>query len=295
MPSETNTCIITGASGFVGGRLTRHLRANGWRVVEWTRSPAPGNDAVPFRLGQDLEPKLLNGSRALVHCAYDFAPRKWQDLAAINVAGSGKLFQAARAAGVERIIFISSLSAFPGCRSLYGKAKLEIENLAQSSGAWTIRPGLIYGDHPGGMFGRLIRQIASSRYVPILSGGAQTQYLLHEEDLGNLVLGLVEGRVAAIAEPVSAAHEQGLELKAILHQIAEALGKRVSFVPIPWQCVWLGLKTLELVEVRTNFKSDSLISIVYQNPKPSFALLQSLGFHCRPFRAEELTFVPAAY
>src|SRR5205085_10990430 len=141
----------------------------------------------------------------------------------------------------------------------------------------TIRPGLIYGEHPGGMFSRLIRQVASSRFVPILSGGAQTQYLLHEEDLGNLLLGLLEGRVAAIAEPISAAHEQGLELKAILHQIAEALGKRVSFVPIPWQCAWLGLKTLELVGFRTNFKSDSLISIVYQNPKPSFALLTSPG------------------
>ena len=282
MGAETKSCIITGAGGFVGSGLARLLRANGWRVSEWTRSPAR-KEAVPFRLGQNVDPASLKGASALVHCAYDFGPRKWQEIAAINVAGSGKLFQAAREAGVGRVAFISSLSAFEGCRSLYGRAKLEIEKLARSSGAWTIRPGLVYGEPPGGMFGRLVGQVANSRLVPIISGGAQTQYLLHQDDLGQLVLGMIEGRVPAVTEPISAAHEQGLELREILRQIAQALGKRISFVPVPWQAAWLGLKTIELVGIRTHFKSDSLISIVYQNPKPSFALLKSLGFQCRGF------------
>ncbi len=283
MAPGTKICVLTGANGFVGSRLGRHLERGGWRVVAWTRQPAPGTDAVAFRLGQEVDPGLLKGARALVHCAYDFGPRRWEDIAATNVAGSRKLLEAAHRAGVESLAFISSLSAFPGCRSLYGKAKLEIESTAQSLGAYVIRPGLVYSDKPGGMFGRLVRQVRSSRFIPIMWGGRQVQYLLHDEDLGNLVQGCLDGRFAKTAEPVTIAHEQGWELKEILNRIAQALGKRVSFVPVPWQCVWLALKSLELAGAQTRFRSDSLISMVYQNPCPAFASADWLGFECRPF------------
>jgi len=284
MPTETKVCMLTGAHGFVGSRLKRYLEREGWRVIAWTRQPEPGSGAVAFHLGQEVDPGLLKGAHALVHCAYDFGPRRWEDIAAVNVTGWQKLLEAARTAGVGSVILISSLSAFAGCRSLYGKAKLEIESFAQSMGASVIRPGLVYSDNPGGMFGRLVRQVRGSRFIPIMWGGKQVQYLLHDEDLGKLVHACLEGRLPKAAEPITIAHEQGWELKEILRQIAQALGKRVSFVPVPWQGVWLALKSLELAGVRTNFRSDSLISMVYQNPRPEFASTKSLGFACRPFK-----------
>ena len=219
-----------------------------------------------------------------MHCAYDFGPRRWEEIAAVNVAGSQKLLETARKAGVGSVIHISTVSAFPGCRSLYGKAKLEIESFAQSVGAYVIRPGLVYSDNPGGMFGRLVGQVRASRFIPIIWGGTQTQYLVHDEDLGKLVQACLDGRLPKKAEPLTIAHEQGWELKEILSQLAQALGKRVTFVPVPWQCVWLALKSLELAGVRTNFRSDSLISMVYQNPHPDLASLKPLGFECRPFK-----------
>ena len=190
MASESKVCVLTGAHGFVGSRLKGRLEREGWRVIAWTRQPEPGSGAVAFRLGQDVDPSLLKGARALVHCAYDFGPRSWADIAAINVTGSQKLLEAARKAGVGSVVFISTLSAFAGCRSLYGKAKMEIESFAQSMGAVVIRPGLVYSDNPGGMFGRLVRQVRGSRFIPIMWGGKQVQYLLHDEDLGSLVAGL---------------------------------------------------------------------------------------------------------
>lgn len=283
MALETKTCVLTGSHGFVGSRLTRHLERGGWRVVAWTRQPAPGSGAVAFHLGQEIDPSLLKGAHALVHCAYDFDPRRWEDITAINVVGSRKLLEAARQAGVESVVFISTLSAFAGCRSLYGKAKLEIESTARALGAYVIRPGLVYGDNPGGMFGRLVEQVRSSRFIPVIRGGKQVQFLLHDEDLGNLVQRCLDGRLPKPAGPITIAHEQGWELKTILGQIAQALGKRISFVPAPWQCVWLALKSLELAGVQTRFRSDSLISMVYQNPRPTFASPESLGFKCRPF------------
>jgi nucleoside-diphosphate-sugar epimerase len=284
MALETKNCVLTGARGFVGSRLKRFLERAGWRVIAWTRQPEPGSDAVAFRLGQEVAPGLLQGADALVHCAYDFGPRRWEDIAAVNVTGSQKLLDAACRAGVESVVLISTLSAFPGCRSLYGKAKLEIESVAQAIGAHVLRPGLVYSDNPGGMFGRLVGQVRGSRFIPIIWGGRQVQYLLHDEDLAKLVQACLAGRLPKPAEPITIAHEQGWELQDILSQIAQALGKGVTFVPVPWPGVWLALKSLELAGVRTNFRSDSLISLVFQNPHPVFASLKPLGIACRPFK-----------
>jgi nucleoside-diphosphate-sugar epimerase len=252
--------------------------------VPWTRQPEPGSDAVAFRLGQEVDPGLLKGADALVHCAYDFGPRSWEDIAAVNVTGSQRLLDAACQAGVGTVVLISSLSAFSGCRSLYGKAKLQIEDAAQAIGANVIRPGLVYSDNPGGMFGRLVGQVRGASFIPVMLGGVQVQYLLHDEDLGRLVQACLDGRVPNGAKIITIAHEQGWELREILSQIADALDKRVTFVPVPWQFVWLGLKSLELAGVRTGFRSDSLISMVYQNPQPAFSSLTPLGIKCRPFK-----------
>jgi nucleoside-diphosphate-sugar epimerase len=281
--SQLKTCAITGAGGFVGGRLTAHLQRRGWRIIEWTRQPAPGSDGVPFQLGQTVDPRSLTGVGALVHCAYDFAPSRWKDIETINITGSERLFNAARAAGVAKIVCISSLSAFAGCRSLYGKAKLRIEDLAENLGAFVIRPGLVYGDIPGGMFGRLVGQARSSRFVPLLSGCAQTQYLIHDEDLAELVCRCLNGQVSPAAGPIAAAHPQAWQLREILARIAQALGSRISFVRVPWRLVWTALKMLETIGLPARFRSDSLIGMVYQDPNPSFAVLASLGVQCRPF------------
>jgi len=284
MAAETKSCILTGARGFVGSRLKGHLERAGWRVIPWARQPEPGSGAVAFQLGQEIDPRLLEGAQALVHCAYDFAPRRWKDIAEINVSGSQKLLAAARDAAVKSVMFISSISAFPGCRSLYGRAKTKIEGIARSNGAFVIRPGLVYGDSPGGMFGRLVQQVRGARFVPVIWGGRQAQYLVHDEDLGRVVEGCLTGQVPASAEPITVAHEQGWELKEILAQIARALGQHVTFLPVPWPLAWLGLNGLELAGARLGIRSDSLIGMVYQNPYPSFALVKSLGFQCRPFQ-----------
>ena len=266
MTAEAKTCAVTGSNGFVGSCLARHLQAQGWRVVPWTRQAATTADAVHFRLGQEVDPALFKGVHALVHCAYDFAPLRWDDIHAVNVVGSQKLLEAAHKAGVERVVLISSLSAFAGCRSLYGKAKLEIERHALSAGAFVIRPGLVYGNQPGGMFGRLARQVRRSRLVPVLWGGNQVQYLVHEEDLANLLQGILSGHVVRGTAPICAAHGEGWQLKDILARLASALGRRVTFVPVPWQALWLVLKALELARLPAAFRSDSLISIDLPGP-----------------------------
>ena len=281
---RSKVCVLTGAGGFIGSRLKHYLERAGWRVIPWTRQPEPGSGGVAFRLGQDVDPQQFEGVTALVHGAYDFGPRRWEDIVATNVAGSQKVLEAARKAGVRSVVFISSISAFPGSRSLYGKGKMAVEEFARSMQAHVIRPGLVYSDKPGAIFGRLVSQVRGSRFLPIVWGGNQTQYMLHDEDLGRVVQGLLEDRISGRAEPLTLAHPHGCELKDILTQIAQALGRRITFVPVTWQCVWVVLKSLDLAGAQFRFPSDSLTSMVFQNEHPAFASAATLGFELRPFK-----------
>ncbi len=276
-------CAITGSNGYVGSCLKKHFAANGWEVLELTRQLKPSAHAVKFQLGEDISPAALAGAAALVHCAYDFKPLREDEIRSVNVAGTQKLFQAARTAGVEKIICISSISAFDGCRSLYGKAKLEIEKIARDHGAQVIRPGLVYGCGPGGMFGKLTQQIRKSSVIPLIGDGSQIQFLVHEADLSAFIERCARGEVKISPAILTAANAQPWPFKKLLQEIARGQNKKVSFIPLPWRLVWLGLKSAEVCGLKLNFRSDSLVSLMYQNPAPDFSPNAAAGLVCRPF------------
>ncbi len=286
--SQKPICAITGSNGYVGGCLRAFLAAQGWDILDLTRQPKPGTRGVPFQLGSDVAPAALAGVSALIHCAYDFKPLSWAEIQAVNVRGTQKLLQAARAAGVPQIVCISSISAYDECRSLYGKAKLVIEQMALDQGALVIRPGLVYGPGPGGMFGKLIAQVRKAAIIPLIGDGSQIQFLVHHADLSAFV---AQTLTAAPVAPrrLTAAHPQPWPFKQLLQEIARALSKKVTFVPLPWRLVWAGLKSAETLGVRLNFRSDSLVSLMYQNPQPDFTPNAAAGLRCRPFDIGQLT------
>jgi nucleoside-diphosphate-sugar epimerase len=277
-------CAITGANGYVGGAFKAYFSAHDWEVIELSRQPNPGVRAVKFRLGDDIAPESLAGVTSLVHCAYDFGPLRRADIRRVNVDGTEKLFVAARKAGVKTIVCISSISAYDGCRSLYGKAKLEIEKIAHDHGAQVIRPGLVYGSGPGGMFGKLMQQVRKSNVIPLVGDGSQIQYLVHQEDLAAFVERCASGEVPIPTEILTAANEEPWAFKQLLMEIAASLKKKVNFIPLPWRFVWLGLKSAEILGLKLNFRSDSLVSLMYQNPAPDFSANAEAGLVCRPFR-----------
>ena len=281
-------CAITGSNGYVGGCLKSYFAGHGWEILELVRRPRSGARAASFQLGEDISPAALAGADALVHCAYDFKPLKWAEIHAVNVAGTEKLFRAARAAGVKKIIYISSISAYEGCRSLYGKAKLEIEKIALDHGALVIRPGLVYGRGPGGMFGKLSQQVQKSAVIPMIGDGSQIQYLVHQEDLAGFIARYAAGEIQIPARILTAAHEQPWPFKKLLLEIARGQNKKVTFVPLPWRLVWLGLKSAETCGLRLNFRSDSLVSLMFQNPRPDFSPNAAVGLVCRPFEIQSL-------
>lgn len=281
-------CAVTGASGYLGSRLAAALKSKGWAVYELSRGADERKHfSVPFSLARGAPQGFFRREKidALVHCAYDFGLTSWRDIFEQNVKGSIRLLETARAEGVSKLVFISTMSAFEGCRSLYGKAKLEVEREALRLGAVVVRPGLVYGERPGAMVGALVKAVELSPIVPLVGGGDYVLYPAHEEDVAELVHRLLRGSAGNVRGPVIAASERGMTLREILSALAAGRRKKIWMVPIPWRLHWALLKSAEAVGLRPRFRSDSVLSLVNQDTNPDFAETRKAGVAFRDFDA----------
>jgi nucleoside-diphosphate-sugar epimerase len=266
------TCAITGTSGYIGSRVASRLASAGWEVRALSRSGSGQKQSeftyAHFELGSRIAPQALAGADALVHVAYDFGPNRWIDIERVNVKGSQRLFAAARKAGVDRIVYISTTAAFPGARSLYGRAKLESERAALDVGAAIVRPGLVWGPEGAAMFGALQRAVGRLPVVPLPVPRELELHLAHEDDLAALVEGLLDRWPAGASELYVAASEDRHEFGELLRSLARKTGRQPRFVPLPWRIVRLGLRILEGVGATPPFRSDSLLSLIACDQKP---------------------------
>lgn len=271
--------VITGAAGYVGSAVARRFDGAGWEVLALGRGPKAD---VAYRL-EEVPAVDWTSVDALVHCAYDFKLMRWEDIERVNVRGSIRLLKGARAGGVKKGVFISSLSSFASCRSLYGQAKLAVESEALELGFAVLRPGLVYGNRPGGMMGGLEAAVRSAPVVPLIGDGSSPQYPVHEADLAEAVFQLCQPGAEVPDEPVSLAAGEAISFRELLRRIAARHGAKPIFLPVPWRLILLGLRTLEMAGLHPPFRSDSLIGFVFQNPDPDFEPARRLGLHCRPF------------
>src|SRR5689334_22324323 len=113
--------LVTGGTGFIGGRLVRRLVQRGASVRVLTRAGSRrellADLPVEYVEGDLREPGSLRsavrGCRHVYHAAADYrlwAPRP-EELYASNVEGTRHLIQAACEAGAERIVYTSSVGA----------------------------------------------------------------------------------------------------------------------------------------------------------------------------------------
>ena len=270
--------IISGAGGYVGSILAARLRYEGINTLELART-----GVNRFQLGEPTRPETLAGADALIHCAWDFRAFGRRAIQRINVDGSLRLFDAARQAGVKRIIFISSMSAFEGCRSTYGQSKLAVEQAAARFGAIIVRPGLVWGKQARGMVGALRKACAIPLITPLPGRGRQVSYLAYEEDLSELIWTLLSETESPRRGPILAACEQGETFRSVLETLAAP--RRKLYLPIPPTAIWAGLRSLELLGLRPRMRSDSMVSLLNPDPNPDFTAARRLGIMFRPFSA----------
>ena len=145
---------VTGATGFIGHWTVSHLLASGHEVLALGRKPS-AHWAAGFRQYDLAEPPpSLSGVNALVHAAFSHVAGKYrggegedsEGFIRLNLDGTIRLFEAARDAGVRRIVFLSSRAVYgaypPGTRlhedleprpdTLYGRMKYQAEHALAS-------------------------------------------------------------------------------------------------------------------------------------------------------------------
>jgi nucleoside-diphosphate-sugar epimerase len=283
MTASSKTVLIVGGLGFLGRELAHFLQGTGWRIICTSRNPRESGQIL-YALGGDFPQGALAGVDAIVHCAYDFGPTSWPDIHQKNVVGTQRLLDQATQAGIKTFITVSSISAFPQCHSLYGKAKLLIEAATLAAGGMVLRPGLIYGGSNRGMFGRLSASVKRARPVPLLVGSSCTQFLVHVDDLNRIIELLLSNEIPRPASVWTVAHSKPWPLRHLL--LAMAGNRKVHFIPVPWQAVWLALRAVESLGIRMAFKSDSVRSIVYQNPAPDLSQVAAAGIKLREYHSD---------
>lgn len=188
------TVAVTGGTGFVGhafldaagdAQLTTRALARtrqGGRIgTTWVEGALADHDAMVH---------LLEGARAIVHIAGVTTAHDAAEFARGNIEGTLSVINAAREAGVSRLIHVSSLAAREPGLSQYGASKAEAERLVEQSGLdWTIvRPPAVYGPRDRDML-ELFR-LARWRFLPVPSG-ARTS-IIHVHDLARLLLILAQ-------------------------------------------------------------------------------------------------------
>src|SRR4051812_15478785 len=124
MPAGSQTpgsVLVTGASGFVGSAIAAAFRKAGHPVRVFVRASSPRTNIDPrdeVAVGDLLDrasvAAALQGVRFLVHAAADY--RLWapspDDIVRANVEGSRIVMEEALRAGLERIVYTSSVATF---------------------------------------------------------------------------------------------------------------------------------------------------------------------------------------
>lgn len=280
---------ITGGSGYVGSKLQAYLSTTNHNVCQLGRDDSKFGEEnyISFSLKEGTNQDVLEGVDCIVHLAYDFSPSEWEQIKKINVGGSKKLFNAAEKSDTH-LVQISSLSAYKGCKSDYGRAKLLIEKEAIERDFHVIRPGLVYGRQLGGIIGGLHTLAKYSPVFPIPSGGPHIHYQCHYEDLAELVVSCCIGEVKNTDEPIVAAAERSKSFKEIIDTLSRFEGKKTLFIPVPRSLPYYGLKSLETVGLDIGLRSDSVLGLVYPNSNPNFKPTRETGMKFREFNTSTL-------
>lgn len=221
------TTLVSGGTGLVGRYIVNALLEAGHHVVVAGRHRPSGSlfsEPVRFRqlsLRDDHVPTgLFDDVRTFVHAAFDHEPGRYRGgegddpdgFRKRNLAGSVRLFEAARKTGVARTVFLSSRAVYDGLAagkmltedaplsptSLYGQVKLDCEDALSGLNApgfmtASLRLTGVYGGLRPNKWDGLIADCLADKEVPVRAGSE-----VHGEDVGKAVRLMLEAKAEDI-------------------------------------------------------------------------------------------------
>jgi nucleoside-diphosphate-sugar epimerase len=247
---------VTGATGFIGHHTVARLLAHGHAVTALGRRPSLHAAAAfaPFDL--DGPPPDMRTQDVLVHAALSHIPGRYRGgegdapdaFLRRNLAGTLRLFEAARDQGVPRILFLSSRAVYgdypPGTPlhedlptrpdTLYGEVKAQAEDaLGRLAGTGlavaSLRATGVYGPPVPGL---------PHKWAPLLDDFAQGRPIapraateVHAEDLAGAIRLLATTDPAALAPKVFNVSDFVLDLHDLLSDYAALTGIAAPLPP----------------------------------------------------------------
>jgi nucleoside-diphosphate-sugar epimerase len=269
--------FITGATGFVGGRLAKKLRERDDEVVCLVRSPSKATEleALGCTLVRgdlrdvDAIKSGMAGCDAVFHVAADYRvglkKSSHDSMTDTNVGGTTRVLDAAAATpSVKKVIYVSSLVVNGNTRgqvvdetyvhpgnghtSHYEKTKLEAHKVAEEKAAAgvpvvIVQPGSIYGKGDESVTGGIIRDAARGK-LPMVSFADAGFTMVHVDDVIDGILAAYEkGRVG---ESYHLGGER-VTMRGLVDAAAEAGGKKPPRINMPPILVKLSVPIAPLV------------------------------------------------
>jgi dihydroflavonol-4-reductase len=259
--------FVTGASGFVGSAVARALLAAGYRVRALVRRTSPRSNldveglqvAEGDMLDERAVARAVAEARYVFHVAADY--RLWApdpgEIVHNNVEGTRIVLRAAQAAGVERIVYTSSVATLrlnpdgvPADESemlsqdraigAYKRSKVAAESLALQMASREGLPLVIVNpstpigprDVRPTPTGRIIVEAASGRMPAFVDTGLN---LVHVDDVaGGHLLALRRGRIGQRY----ILGGENVTLARMLEMIAGLVGRRAPRVRLPRRAIY---------------------------------------------------------
>ncbi|SDH25312.1 complex I NDUFA9 subunit family protein [Roseospirillum parvum] len=174
-PDSAPLATLFGGSGFIGRHVVEALANQGWRVRVVVRDPEGAKFLKPLgELGQISllggsvsDPKAVaaacQGAQAVVNLVGILYQKGRRSFEAMHVEAPRTIAQAARAAGVKRLVHISAMGASPDSEAEYARTKARGEQalLEAFPEATILRPSVVFGPGDGffNLFGSLGRRL----------------------------------------------------------------------------------------------------------------------------------------
>ena len=271
---EGRTVLVTGATGALGPAVIRKFLSGGWRVRTLSRrAPEAGTAAMGLpHIAADINDRealtlAMRDVNVVVHMAAllhivdpgrELEAEYWR----VNVEGTRCVMEVARATGVQRVVFISSICVYgstkglvdeetkPNLDSLYAATKCQAEEVVLNARSArggplgvVLRLGAVYGPTIKGNYARLVRSLARGRFVP-LGRGLNRRTLIFDNDGARAVL-LAASHPAALGRKFNVTDGSVHTVAAITESICKALGRRPPRYFIP---SGVGLAAILLLE-----------------------------------------------
>ncbi len=290
--------LVTGAAGFSGNRIVARLVSDGEPVRALVRDAGKARKRLPAQgvdltVGDTTKPETLDpavqGVDTIIHAAFITAERKQGpgvNYHATNVDGTANLVNAAKNAGVKRIVVLSGLGTKADKPGSYMQGRYEAERSVIKSGlAWSILgPSIQFGDGSAFFNGLsdLIRGVPV--VVPMIGSGGREFQPIWAEDVTTCLLkmarepGQYDGKRIDVGGPEIYTYAQ------ILDMLMQTLGKRRIKLPGPIPFVRIGAGVMEAVLPKPPITSAAVDLFTFDNVAGLDSVPQNFGFTPKSLR-----------